>query len=227
MGIVVERPLRRDAERNRQRILAAARELFAERGLDVTLDDIARGAGVGVGTVYRRFPDKEQLIDALFEERVGEISKAAGESLLIADPWSAFVGFLERSLELQAEDRGLKEVLLGSAHGQARVERARREIEPLVSQLLRRAQDAGAIRADLDVHDLILLQHAIGEVADYTREADPQVWRRMLVIVLDGLRPDRRRPSLMPCSALDDAGLVCSMQNLGGRRRRGGEGPGA
>ncbi|HEX7609109.1 MAG TPA: helix-turn-helix domain-containing protein, partial [Solirubrobacteraceae bacterium] len=65
MGIAVERPLRRDAERNRQRVLAAARELFAERGLDVTLDDIARGAGVGVGTVYRRFPDKEQLIDAL------------------------------------------------------------------------------------------------------------------------------------------------------------------
>jgi AcrR family transcriptional regulator len=225
MSVTLERPLRRDAERNRQRVLAAARELFAERGLDVTLDDIARGAGVGVGTVYRRFPDKEQLIDALFEERVGEIRNAASESLQIADPWTAFVSFLERALELQAEDRGLKEVLLSSAHGQARVEHAREEIEPLVAELLNRARAAGAIREDLDVHDLILLQHAIGEVADYTREADPQVWRRMLVIVLDGLRPDRRRPSRMPCSALDDAGLVCSMQNLGSRRRRGDQGP--
>lgn len=225
MATTVDRPLRKDAERNRQRVLAAARELFAERGLDVTLDDIARAAGVGVGTVYRRFPDKEQLIDALFEERVGEIRNAASESLELSDPWAAVVSFLERSLELQAEDRGLKEVLLSSAHGQARVEHARREIEPLVTALLDRARAAGAIREDLEVHDLVLLQHAVGEVADYTREADPQVWRRMLVIVLDGLRPDRRRPSPMPSPPLDDAGLVCSMANLGRRRRRGSEEP--
>jgi AcrR family transcriptional regulator len=225
MATTLERPLRKDAERNRQRVLAAARELFAERGLHVTLDDIARAAGVGVGTVYRRFPDKEQLIDALFEERVGEIRNAASESLELADPWAAVVSFLERSLELQAEDRGLKEVLLSSAHGQARVEHARQEIEPLVVALLERARAAGVIREDLEVHDLLLLQHAVGEVADYTREADPQVWRRMLVIVLDGLRPDRRRPSPMLCPPLDDAGLVCSMANLGRRRPRGGEEP--
>ena len=80
------RPLRKDAERNRERILAAARELFAEQGLTVTLDDIARHAGVGVGTVYRRFPDKEQLIDALFEDRLGEIAAVATESAEIERP---------------------------------------------------------------------------------------------------------------------------------------------
>src|ERR1700761_4755874 len=99
MATTSERPLRKDAERNRQRVLDAARELFAERGLGVSLDDIARHAGVGVGTVYRRFPDKEQLIDALFEERIGEMLSAAGESLEMPDPWLALVRFLERALE--------------------------------------------------------------------------------------------------------------------------------
>ena len=82
-----ERPLRKDAERNRQRILEAAGELFAERGLGVTLDDVAHHAGVGVGTVYRRFPDKEVLIDALFEQRIEAIATIASEALEIEDPW--------------------------------------------------------------------------------------------------------------------------------------------
>src|ERR1700680_1616117 len=102
-----ERPLRKDAERNRQRILEAARELFTEQGLGVTLNDIAHFAGCGVGTVYRRFPDKEQLIDALFEERVGELVACAEAALSNPDPWEGFVGFLEYGLRLQAQDRGL------------------------------------------------------------------------------------------------------------------------
>jgi AcrR family transcriptional regulator len=80
------RPLRRDAEQNRQRILAAAREVYSERGLDVTLDDIARHAGVGVGTVYRRFPGKEALIDALFEDKVNSLLSLAEEALANLDP---------------------------------------------------------------------------------------------------------------------------------------------
>src|SRR5262249_52747464 len=148
---IVDKPLRRDAERNRQRILAAARELFAEHGLEVTLDDIARAAGVGVGTVYRRFPDKDQLIEALFEERIDEVHAAAEAALEIADPWEAYVTFLTRALELQASDRGLKEVLLGSSYGRDRIERARAKIQPVVVTLLRRAQEAGAIRDDLSI----------------------------------------------------------------------------
>lgn len=221
MATRVERPLRRDAERNRQRVLEAARELFAERGFEVTLDDIARAAGVGVGTVYRRFPDKEQLIDALFEERMEEIAAAAREALEIADPWLALVSFLERSLEMQAGDRGLKQALLGSAEGHARVARARETIGPTVEQILKRAQDAGAVRPDVKLNDLILLQHAVGEVAAYTREADSQVWRRTLAICLDGLRPGRRTTA-MPGPALDEAGLVCAMSGLRPRRRSPG-----
>jgi AcrR family transcriptional regulator len=220
MAITSERPLRRDAERNRQRILEAARELFAERGLGVSLDEIARHAGVGVGTVYRRFPDKEQLIDALFEARLGEILAAATDSLAMPDPWDALAHFLERSLELQVEDRALKELLLGTSTAHARIERGRQQIQPVVEAVLDRAQHAGVVREDLTVADLLMLQHAIGEAAEYTREVAPEVWRRIMVIALDGLRPDRRRPSPMPVPPLDDEQVFCSMREWGQRRRR-------
>jgi AcrR family transcriptional regulator len=220
MATTVERPLRKDAERNRQRVLDAAREVFAERGLGVSLDDIAKHAGVGVGTVYRRFPDKEQLIDALFEDRVGEILSAASESLEMKDPWQAVARFLERALELQVEDRALKELLLSTSEAHARIDRARERIEPVIVSLLERAQRAGVLRADLAVSDLLLLQHAIGEVADYSRDAAPEVWRRTLVIALDGMRPDRRRTTPMPVPPLDDEQISCSMRDWGSRRRR-------
>ena len=97
--------LRRDAERNRQLILNAARELFAERGLGVTLNDVAHYAGLGVGTVYRRFPDKGQLIDALFEQRLEEIVRMLNDCLADPDPWHALTDFLERVLDKQAKDR--------------------------------------------------------------------------------------------------------------------------
>ncbi len=213
------KPLRRDAERNRQRVLEAARRVFAERGLHATLDDIAHEAGVGVGTVYRRFPNKEELIDALFEDRVGEIVGAATESLEIEDPWEGFTAFLERAITMQAQDRGLKELLISTAHGRERVEHARERITPLAGALLARAQAAGVVRDDVELHDLILVQHALGQVGDYTRDAAPDAWRRLLVIVLDGLRPDRRRPTALPPGALDDATLLCAMQDWGARRR--------
>ena len=220
MATTSERPLRRDAERNRQRILDSARVLFAERGLGVSLDEIARRAGVGVGTVYRRFPDKEQLIDALFEDRLGEILAAATASLEIVDPWQALAQFLERSMEMQVEDRALKELLLGTSTAHARIEQGRQQIQPVVEAVLRRAQQAGAVRDDLTVADLLLLQHAIGEAAEYTREVAPEVWRRIMLIALDGLRPDRRRPSPMPVPSLDDEQVVCSMREWGLRWRR-------
>src|SRR6059036_2995127 len=116
-----EQPLRRDAERNRQRILEAARELFAERGLGVTLNDMAHHAGVGVGTVYRRFPDKARLIDELFEQRLEEFVELMQAALDDPDPWQGFAAFLERALELQAADRGLRELILGAPGGHERV----------------------------------------------------------------------------------------------------------
>src|SRR5919205_689932 len=100
-----ERPLRSDAERNRRRILEAAAEVFAERGLDASLDDIAAAAGVGVGTVYRRFPDKDVLIDALFEEKINHACRLAREALEHEDPWEGFVFFMRAMCAMHAADR--------------------------------------------------------------------------------------------------------------------------
>ncbi len=192
----VERPLRKDAERNRQRILDAAQELFTERGLGVTLNDIAYHADVGVGTVYRRFPDKQQLIDALFDERIGEIVMLAEEGLADPDPWQGLVGFLERGLDLQACNRGLKELLHDTPRGSALVEVARERLLPLLGALVERARDAGALRVDIEPQDLPLIQMMIGEIIDRTRDVEPELWRRYLELVLCGLRahPDPTVP---------------------------------
>jgi AcrR family transcriptional regulator len=192
----VERPLRRDAERNRQRILEAARELFAERGLAVTLDDVADRAGLGVGTVYRRFNCRDQLVDALFEEQMVEIVGLADEALKIEDPWLGLRTFLERLVALQAADRGLKEALLGTTEGRERVARVREQMRPRVTELVRRAQDAGELRDDLAASDFALLQMMVGTVADVTTETQPELWRRFLNLMLDGMRADGRRTPL-------------------------------
>jgi len=197
-----DRPLRRDAERNRQRILEVAREAFAEDGLAVTLDEIARRAGVGVGTVYRRFPDKEQLIDALFEERIGEVVALAEAALRVEDAWDGLVGFLEGATAAHADDRGLKEVALSGAHGLERVARARQLMFPLVTQLVERAQVQGSLRADLEPTDLPLLQLMLGSLSDCTRDVDPEVWRRFLGILTDGLRTRRDGPTPLAQSGL-------------------------
>ena len=198
----VERPLRRDAERNRLRILQAARELFAERGLAVTLDDVAHRAGLGVGTVYRRFSCRDQLIDALFEQQMVEIVGLADEALAIQDPWLGLTTFLERLVALQATDRGLKEALLGTTEGRERVAHVREQMRPRVTELVRRAQEAGELRDDLSASDLALMQLMVGTIADVTPPAQPELWRRFLTLLLDGMRADRMCTPL-PEPALD------------------------
>src|SRR5262249_49101238 len=111
------RPLRRDAERNRQRILQAAAEVFTEQGLRATLDDVADRAGVGVGTVYRRFPDKEALVEALFTERLDKLVGFAEQALADPDPWAGLVDLLERAATIMAGDRGLRQILMYATYG--------------------------------------------------------------------------------------------------------------
>lgn len=197
-----DRPLRRDAERNRQRILEAATEAFAENGLAVTLDEIARRAGVGVGTIYRRFPDKEQLIDALFEERIGEVVAVAEAALHNPDAWAGLVSFLDGAAELHASDRGLKEVTLSGEHGLERVHRARQLMFPLVTRLVARAQEQGSLRADVEPTDLPIMLMMLGALSECTREVDPEVWRRYLGILTDGLRTRRDEPGPLACGGL-------------------------
>lgn len=197
-----EHRLRRDAERNRRLILDAAREAFASSGLHVTLDEIARRAGVGVGTVYRRFADKESLIDALFEDSIAELVALAERASREEDPWGGFVRFFKGFVALQAENRGLKEVVLSGRHCHARMAAARQRLSPLLSQLVKRAQTAGELRSDLRPGDVGLLAEMITSVADTTRQISPDLYRRYMTIVLDGLRAGREHPSRLPTRAL-------------------------
>ena len=182
-------PLRADAERNRQRLIAAAKELFATRGLDVTLDDVARHAGVGTGTAYRRFPNKDALIDALMVDRIGELGKIADECLEEPDPWLGLTSYLERALALQAADRGLKEVLFSSGRGRERSTQARRRLAPVVTKLVKRAVDAGAVRGDISTTDVPVINFMLTTIVDFGRDVSPDLYRRYLAIVFDGLRP--------------------------------------
>src|SRR3954451_6981818 len=136
MTEVTERALRKDAAHNRERLLASARELFAEQGLQVTLNDIAHHAGVGVGTAYRRFANKGEVIDALFEESLQDLAAVANEALAEPDAWRALVAFLERSLNMQFGDRGLNQIMNDPSLGEERVSDARERIAPLLVQLV-------------------------------------------------------------------------------------------
>jgi AcrR family transcriptional regulator len=215
------RRLRADAERNRLRILDAAAVLFAERGLEVPLDDIAARAGVGIGTVYRRFADKDALIDALFEDKMRGIEALALEAVRIADPWEAFETFMRGVSGMHAADRGLKEAMLSDEGGRERAALARDTIAPLGQMLLQRAQQAGAVRADLVASDVPLMHFAVGFIADKTRDAAPDAWQRILTILLDGLRADPQGTTPIEGSPIALEDLPASLT----RKRGGGAAP--
>jgi|SRR4051794_2309526 len=180
--------MRKDAARNRELLLVAAREVFAERGLDASLDDVARRAGVGVGTAYRHFANKYELAGAIFSEEVAEIAALAETSATADDPWQGLVDFLERTLEAQTVNRGLREVLMG-VHDAAQEEEVHGLMSGPIITLVRRAQDAGEVRADADATDLGMVLIMLCVVADVAADADPHLWQRYLPIMLAGLRP--------------------------------------
>jgi AcrR family transcriptional regulator len=188
-----DKPLRRDAERNRQRILDAARELFAAEGLGITLNDIAHHAGVGVGTVYRRFPEKSQLIEELFEQRLEDLVAIASGALDDPDAWHGLKTFLRRALELQANDRGVKDLITASTDGLDRVATIRARLQPIGLELVRRAREAGQIRSDVAATDLPIIQLMLSTLIDASRSVAPDLWRRYLGIITRGLsaHPDQ------------------------------------
>lgn len=197
-----QRPLRKDAAINRERLLTAARELFATHGLDVTLNDIAHYAGVGVGTAYRRFANKEEVVDALFEEGLKDIAAAANEALEEPDAWVGLVTFLERSLHMQFGDRGLNQIMNNTALGRDRVSDARDDIAPLIHQLVQRAKQQGAVRPDLDQSDLIFVQLGLSAIMESSRAIEPELYTRYLTLFLDGIRTDRSSFLPLPNRAL-------------------------
>ena len=181
------RPLRVDAERNRQRIVDAAKSLFAERGVDVSVEDIAAAAGVGIGTFYRRFPDREALIEAVFAAKLERATASARAALEIEDPWQAFRTFVMTVARMHARDRGLKDVLLSSDRGRERVAAFRTTIQPLVAQLVDGAKAVGMLREDVTLFDIAMIYQAVGAIAEFTRDVSPDSFERTLTLLVDGL----------------------------------------
>jgi AcrR family transcriptional regulator len=213
---------RRHAQRNHELLVAAAREVFAEDGVEASLEEIARRAGVGIGTLYRHFATREALVEAIFEERINELIAIAEAAAAERDSWQALVRFLEHMLELQAGDRVLKDVLMRYPPAAGRVASAREEMRGLFEQLLERAREQGRLRDDFTLPDLALLFWSFSPLIDATAEVAPNAWRRHLHWLLDGLRTEAATPQVE--APLSDEELHASMQALRehrpGRRER-------
>lgn len=179
------RPQRADARRNRERVLAAARETFAALGLEAQVDDIAARAGVGVGTVYRHFPTKEVLVDAIALAGYEEICSTAREALELEDPWEAFSQFMWRGARLHRENRAQCELYTTRPEVMRRVAGDKRELFALVEELIAQGQRAGALRPELTASDMPMIWSSIGAAQQNSRDAE---WELYLAIMLDGLR---------------------------------------
>ena len=179
------RRLRVDAERNRIALLDAAREVFAEQGLEAPLEEIALRAGVGIATLYRRFPTRGQLVAAALVDKIAQYAEAAEQALAIADPWAGFASFVERICELQADDRGLSDLLSMTLPTDDRIEQLRKIANHRVARLVARAKATGRLRQEFVVEDLLVLLVANASVVHVTRQDAPDAWRRFVALLLD------------------------------------------
>ncbi|MFI2209441.1 TetR/AcrR family transcriptional regulator [Streptomyces sp. NPDC020141] len=198
MTSVEHRGLRKDAEFNRTRITSAARTVFAERGLGAPLEEIARQAEVNIATLYRRFPEREALIEAVLTDRMNELARLAEEASLAADPWDGFRGFVEHVCAMQAADRGVTEGFTACFPDSPGMEEPRSRAVAAVDALIRRAQEQGSLRPELTSGDVMLFLMANSGVLSSTRHAAPGAWQRLVALLLDSCRPARTAASPLP-----------------------------
>ena len=214
------RRTRRDVVRNRAKILDAARRLVARDGLGVGHDAIAHEAAVGVGTVYRHFPDRDELIDLLFDERIGEVVALAEAGCAAADPWEGLVGFVTANLELQSRDKGMRELMLGTGRPEDLVSRVQLRVGQAVGELVDRAHTSGQLRLDVGLGDFPMLQVMVDAIVENGVDADPQLWRRALALVLDGYRATGNPRVALPGSALSPPQVEALLAHQRSTRRR-------
>jgi AcrR family transcriptional regulator len=195
-SVTVEKPgasavpavkLRADARRNREAVIAAAKRLFADQGLDAQMPDVAKAAKVGVGTVYRHFPTKDDLIAAMAAERFERLAERAREDLEAEDPWEGVADFIRFSAEIQAEDRGLCEVM-GSRPEVMDAAAQAAGLGELCERLVKRAQRSGDLRKDLAWEDIPMIACGLGRITQATMGPAAGRWPRFVEIILDGLR---------------------------------------
>ncbi|WP_328875432.1 TetR/AcrR family transcriptional regulator [Streptomyces sp. NBC_00287] len=196
-------PLRSDAERNRGRIIAAAREVFARDGLGASMASVAREAGVGIATMFRRFPTKEELVDAVFFDRMDAYADAVAVALDDPDPWHGFVGYIEAACAMQAADSGFADVLTTTFPTAKALERRRNEAYEGMVELINRAKATGRLREDFDSSDLVLLHMANAGVVNAIGDAAPDAWRRVVALLVQSFEAPARGP--LPASPEHDA----------------------
>ena len=189
MSSTVHRPLRADARRNREKILAAAAAAFATSGLDAQVEDIARGAGLGVGTVYRHFPTKETLVSALAQEHFEQLADTLEAALAEeGDGWEIFSAAIWRAATAAVGDVAWCEIIAGDPGAVAAAARGQERVAAATATLIVRAQAAGAMRDDATVEDVRTMMCGFGHIAAGQRAGAPLDWKRYLAIALDGLR---------------------------------------
>jgi AcrR family transcriptional regulator len=184
LPVLTRRPMRADARRNYDKLIAAGREAFTEKDSSASLEDIARRAGVGIGTLYRHFPTRTDLIEAVYVEEVGALCRSA-DDLSHLPPWDALVGWLHRFIGYVATKHALADELFAVADRDAEVFKScRGAFYGAGEPLLKRAQDAGEVRPDVTINDVVQMVGGIAKI----QGADPATVERILSVALDGLR---------------------------------------
>ena len=177
------------------------------KGLDVSLDDIAHHAGLGVATLYRRFPDRESLVVALFNREIRKTVELARAALGAADPWEGFTTLLRSIFRAIAEDKGLRQALLSSRYGLSAATSGRDELIRLLTLIVKRAQDDGSLRAGITAQDIPPMMLMVGIVADFAFNANRRLWERYCTLLIDGLAARSMSSVLMP-NPLSEAELA-------------------
>ncbi len=205
-------PWRRDAQERHDRLIVAAQREFAARGVDASLEKIARDADVAIGTLYRHFPRRLDLLLAALEPRLREFMDGSTAAMEIGDPWDGFVAYLENLFSVQAGDRGFNDFLSRRFPGSADTERIHDEMCRQIQVVLTRAQDAGSARPDITQADIVNLIWFNGRMIDATSTTAPTAWRRHLHLMLDAYRAERAHP--IPEPPMTDQQLYDAMVHL-------------
>jgi AcrR family transcriptional regulator len=206
------RPLRRDARESRAKLIAAAQAEFAARGVEASLEKIARDAGVAIGTLYRHFPTRLDLLMAALRPRLQEFVDGAGKAVALDDPWEGFVAYLDNLFAVQAGDRGFNDFLSRRFPGNSETEHIHDVMCQQIDDVLARAQEAGKARPDLTRADIINLIWTNGRISDATSAKAPTAWRRQLYLMLDAYRAERAHS--LPAPPMTDDQLYDAMVHL-------------
>ena len=207
---------RRDARRNRQLLTEAAHEVFTEQGLEAPFDVIARRAGVGNATLYRHFPTRAALVDAVFHDLLTHTMTAGQQARTAENAWSGLSDYLEEVFTILAADRGANDLMTTHLEGAETLQAVHAHNRETVDILLRRGHTEGTVRADITTEDVLFTLAALGRAVPALTTAAPDAWRRPLTLFLDALRDSS--PSPLPTPPLTAAQLATTLDQLGPHR---------